>query len=272
MFRGMRTEYLIVTALVLGAGCEHKSANDDRGRVGQPTGKNPWNETGSGSAGSAAQPGMGKPAPAPVRVVDQGPPVPAPTGDVRPPTADDFAAYTKDIKGTGPLTATIETSLGTFHCELFGDKAPMTVANFVGLATGKKAWMNPKTGNVEKGKPFYDGLIFHRVIPQFMVQGGDATGTGTGDPGYKFDDEIAPELSMKEGTLAMANAGSHGGHGTNGSQFFITEIAPTWLNGKHTIFGQCKEVDLVKKITAVDKGPGDRPKTDVVMTKVTISK
>jgi peptidyl-prolyl cis-trans isomerase A (cyclophilin A) len=271
MFRAMRIESLIASLAVCVSvtGCEHKSPHDDQG---QPNGKNPWTDN-AGSAGSAAA-GMGKPMTPPPTPppVDKGPPAPAPTGDVRAPTAADLADYTKDIKGSGPLTATIETTLGTFHCELFPDQAPMTVANFVGLATGKKAWSNPKTGNVEKGKPFYDGLIFHRVIPKFMVQGGDATGTGTGDPGYKFDDEIAPELSMKEGTLAMANAGSRGGHGTNGSQFFITEIAPTWLNGKHTIFGQCKEVDLVKKITSVDKGPGDRPKVDIVMTKVTISK
>jgi peptidyl-prolyl cis-trans isomerase A (cyclophilin A) len=250
-------------------GCEHKAPPTHQD---QPTGKNPWETNATGSAGSAATIGMGKPATPTPPPADRGPPAPAPTGDVRPPVAADLAEYTKDIKGTGPLTATIDTTLGTFHCELFPDKAPMTVANFVGLATGKKPWMNPKTNQVEKGKPFYNGLIFHRVIQKFMIQGGDPTGTGTGDPGYKFDDEIAPDLSMKEGTLAMANAGSRGGHGTNGSQFFITEIAPTWLNGKHTIFGQCKEVDLVKKITAVDKGPQDRPKTDIVMTKVTISK
>jgi peptidyl-prolyl cis-trans isomerase A (cyclophilin A) len=258
----------LIAALTVCAGataCEHKAPPPS---ADQPTGKNPWTENAKGSAGSAMTLGMAKPA-NPVTVP---PPAPVATGDVRPPVAADLAEYTKNIKGSGPLTATIDTTLGTFHCELFPEKAPMTVANFVGLATGQKAWMNPKTNQVEKGKPFYDGLIFHRVIEKFMIQGGDATGTGTGDPGYKFDDEITPQDQMKEGTLAMANAGSRGGHGTNGSQFFITEIAPTWLNGKHTIFGQCKEVDLVKKITAVDKGPQDRPKTDVVMTKVTISK
>jgi peptidyl-prolyl cis-trans isomerase A (cyclophilin A) len=255
-------------------GCEHKAPPHQ-----DQQGKNPWEANGNAAgSGSAVTLGMSKPAtppPAPPPApppVDKGPPTPAPTGDVRPPVAADLAEYTKGIKGKGPLTATIDTTLGTFHCELFPDKAPMTVANFVGLATGKKAWLNPKTNQVEKGKPFYNGLIFHRVIQKFMIQGGDATGTGTGNPGYAFDDEISPDLTMKEGTLAMANAGSRGGHGTNGSQFFITEIAPTWLNGKHTIFGQCKEVDLVKKITAVEKGPQDRPKTDVVMTKVTISK
>ena len=202
-------------------------------------------------------------------------PNPAPAGDaVRPPVPADLAEYTKDLQGSGnKLLATIDTSMGTFHCELYGDKAPMTVANFVGLATGKKPWMNPKTSSVETGKPFYDGLIFHRVIPGFMIQGGDPLGQGIGGPGYAFNDEIAPELTMKAGVLAMANAGKdENGNGTNGSQFFITEGAPDWLNGKHTIFGQCNEVDLVKKITAVPRDSNDRPNTPVTINKVTISK
>jgi peptidyl-prolyl cis-trans isomerase A (cyclophilin A) len=201
-------------------------------------------------------------------------PNPAPAGDsVRAPKADDLAEYTKDIAGKGPLMATIDTSMGAFHCQLYGDKAPATVANFVGLATGKKPWLNPKTSSVEKGKPYYDGLVFHRVIPQFMIQGGDPLGMGVGGPGYTFDDEIAPDLTMKPGVLAMANAGKDDqGGGTNGSQFFITEIGPEWLNGKHTIFGQCKEVDLVKKITSVPRDPQDHPNTPVVIKKVTISR
>jgi peptidyl-prolyl cis-trans isomerase A (cyclophilin A) len=186
----------------------------------------------------------------------------------RAPTAGDLAEYTQGIAGNGPLTATIETSLGTFHCQLFADKAPMTVANFVGLATGKKAWQNPGTGATEKGKPFFDGLIFHRVIPGFMIQGGDPLGKGVGGPGYNFDDEVNNGLVMKPGTLAMANAGP----GTNGSQFFITEGSPSYLNNKHTIFGQCKEVDLVKKIEGVPRGPGDQPETPVTITKVTFAK
>ncbi|HEY6178148.1 MAG TPA: peptidylprolyl isomerase [Kofleriaceae bacterium] len=187
---------------------------------------------------------------------------------MRPPTAADLATYTKDIPGNGPLTATIETSLGTFHCELFADKAPMTVANFVGLATGKKAWQNPAGGATEVGKPFFDGLIFHRVIPGFMIQGGDPLGQGTGGPGYQFEDEVNNGLMMKPGTLAMANAGP----GTNGSQFFITEGAPGHLNNRHTIFGQCKEVDLVKKIEGVPRGPGDKPSDPVTIKKITFAK
>ncbi len=187
---------------------------------------------------------------------------------VRPPTKDDLAGYLADIKGNGKLVASIETSLGTFHCELFPEQAPMTVANFVGLATGKKAWQNPKTGTTEKGTPFFDGLIFHRVIPGFMVQGGDPLGRGMGGPGYNFDDEFSDALRMKPGTLAMANSGP----GTNGSQFFITEGAPDHLNGLHTIFGQCAEVDLVTKITGVPRGRNDKPTDPVTITHVTFSR
>src|SRR5512146_2011132 len=146
-------------------------------------------------------------------------PDPTPGADVAPPTAADLANYTKDLPGSGSkLLMTMDTSLGSFHCELYGDKAPATVANWIGLATGKKAWLNPKTGNVERGKPFFDGLTFHRVIPGFMVQGGDPLGQGTGGPGYAFDDEIWQGQHVGAGVLAMANAGVRGGHGTNGSQ------------------------------------------------------
>ena len=231
----------------------------------EPVGKDPGKAAGdTGSAAAPAAPSGGGA---------------ASTSDttVRPPTAEDLATYTKDLPGNGKLTATIDTSMGTFHCELFADKAPMTVANFVGLATGKKAWKNPNTQQAEVGKPFYDGLTFHRVIPNFMIQGGDPLGVGAGGPGYQFEDEVNNGLVMKPGTLAMANssrydqAGTRIGPGTNGSQFFITEIAPDWLNNHHTIFGQCKEIDLVKKIEALS-GPGERPTTPVTINKVTISK
>jgi len=122
-------------------------------------------------------------------------------------------------------------------------------------------------------KPFYDGLIFHRVIPGFMVQGGDPLGSGIGNPGYQFDDEIAPDVKFdKPGLLAMANAGKRDGHGTNGSQFFITEGTPEYLNGRHTIFGACEPLSLVSKITGVERGPRDKPVKDVVMKKVTIAR
>ena len=176
---------------------------------------------------------------------------------------------TKGLVGSGPLTAKIETSLGTFTCELYDKDAPITVANFVGLARGTRPWKDPKTGKWVEKKPFYDGLIFHRVIPGFMVQGGDPLGVGTGNPGYRFEDEFSPELKFdKPALLAMANAGP----GTNGSQFFITEGTPQHLTGRHTIFGLCEPASLVSKITGVKRGPRDKPETDVVMKKVTISR
>ncbi len=175
---------------------------------------------------------------------------------------------TKGLAGAGTLTAKIETTLGTFTCELYDKQAPVTVANFVGLARGLRPWKDPKSQKWVK-KPFYDGLIFHRVIPGFMIQGGDPLGVGTGNPGYRFGDEFAPDLSFdKPGLLAMANAGP----GTNGSQFFITEGTPSHLTGRHTIFGHCEPLALVSKITGVERGPRDKPTTDVVMKKVTISR
>jgi len=178
---------------------------------------------------------------------------------------------TKGLSGSGPLTAKIETTVGTINCELFDKQAPVTVANFVGLARGVRPWKDPKTGKWVEKKPFYDGLIFHRVIPGFMIQGGDPEGTGRGNPGYKFEDEIASDLKFeKPGQLAMANAGPK----TNGSQFFITDEGkpPAYLTGRHTIFGQCEPVAVVSKITGVAVGPNNRPQTDVVMKKVTISR
>jgi len=169
--------------------------------------------------------------------------------------------------GKGALTATIETSLGTFTCELYDKKSPKTVANFVGLARGVRPWCDEKSKQWVK-KPFYDGLIFHRVIPGFMIQGGDPLGVGRGGPGYKFVNESDPSLTFdKPGVLAMANAGRD----TNGSQFFITEAPQPALNGGYTIFGLCEPSNLVGKIAGVPRSPGDKPNTDVAMKKVTIA-
>jgi len=186
-----------------------------------------------------------------------------------------MAEATKGLSGpaTGPLQAVIETSKGKFTCELFDKQAPNTVANFIGLATGKRAWLDPKTGKWVQKKPLYDGLIFHRVIPGFMIQGGDPMGTGMGNAGYQFDDEIAPDLKFdKPGLLAMANAGKHpDGKGTNSSQFFITEGTPMYLNGRHTIFGQCEPVALVGEIARVPTGAANRPTDNVTIKKITVS-
>lgn len=163
--------------------------------------------------------------------------------------------------------AIFETTLGDITCRLFPEKAPKTVDNFVGLANGTKESADSKTRQQEK-KRFYDGLIFHRVIPNFMIQGGCPQGTGTGGPGYKFEDEFSKDLGFdRPGKLAMANSGP----GTNGSQFFITLAQTDWLNQKHTIFGEVvKGQEVVDKIAAVPRDRQDRPQTQVVMNAVRI--
>ena len=165
------------------------------------------------------------------------------------------------------LYATFDTTEGTIVVRLFPKDAPKTVENFVGLATGEKPWTHPH-GDPTKGKPLYDGTIFHRCIANFMIQGGDPIGRGTGGPGYDFPDEINAHKLVK-GTLAMANAGPN----TNGSQFFITAAATPWLNGRHTIFGEViRGAEVVDKVAnVIAKGPQDRPKTDVVVKKLSIT-
>ena len=166
------------------------------------------------------------------------------------------------------LTATLQTNQGNIVIRLFPDHAPKTVRNFVELAEGGRQWTDPRTGRETTNK-LYDGTIFHRVIPDFMIQGGDPLGSGRGGPGYQFADEIHPDLRFdRPYLLAMANAGP----GTNGSQFFIT-VAPTpWLNGKHTIFGEVIEgADLVDPISRVKTGSQDRPVDDVVIESVTVT-
>jgi peptidyl-prolyl cis-trans isomerase A (cyclophilin A) len=169
-----------------------------------------------------------------------------------------------------PPSVIFDTSMGQISCLLFPDKAPKTVANFIGLANGTKTWTDAKTGKVNKGKSLYEGTIFHRVIPNFMIQGGDPIGNGTGGPGYRFEDEFSPELRFdRPGRLAMANSGPD----TNGSQFFITEVPTPHLNDLHTIFGQCDDpsVNVVRTIARVKSDPRmNRPDTDVVIKKITI--
>lgn len=163
--------------------------------------------------------------------------------------------------------AVFETTMGRIVCRLFPDKAPLTVKNFIDLTNGKKRWFDEKR-NAWAERRYYDGLTFHRVIPNFMIQGGDPLGTGRGNIGFTFKDEFHPELKFdRPGLLAMANAGPN----TNGGQFFIT-VAPTdWLNNKHTIFGEVVEgQDVVVKISEVPRGANDKPTTPVVMNKVTI--
>ena len=166
--------------------------------------------------------------------------------------------------------ATIRTNHGDIRVNLFGNHAPLTVENFVGLATGGKEWINPVTG-AKSTEPLYNGVIFHRIIKDFMLQGGDPLGQGTGGPGYQFKDEIHPELTFAEPyVLAMANAGP----GTNGSQFFITTVPTPWLQAKHTIFGEVADdasKKVVDEIEAVPTDRGDKPLEPVVISSIDIT-
>jgi peptidyl-prolyl cis-trans isomerase A (cyclophilin A) len=171
------------------------------------------------------------------------------------------------------MDVTLHTNQGDINVTLFPDHAPKTVDNFVGLAQGTKEWKDPATGQ-SRSEPFYDSLTFHRIIPGFMIQGGCPQGDGRGGPGYTFDDEIHPELAFtKPYLLAMANAGKAGGKGTNGSQFFVTVEATSWLQGKHTIFGEVSDQpsrDVIDTIVGVPTGPGDAPLEPVVIKSVTV--
>jgi peptidyl-prolyl cis-trans isomerase A (cyclophilin A) len=172
------------------------------------------------------------------------------------------------VHPNGP-TVVMDTSMGRITCQFFQKQAPKTVENFIALAQGTKDWTDPATNKKQHHKPLYDGTIVHRVIPEFMVQGGDPAGTGMGDPGYTFEDELDPDLGFDvPGRLAMANSGP----GTNGSQFFITEVPTEHLNQKHTIFGQCDDssVLVVKTMTRVGVDGDDKPVTPIVLKKVTI--
>jgi peptidyl-prolyl cis-trans isomerase A (cyclophilin A) len=172
------------------------------------------------------------------------------------------------VHPNGP-SVVFDTSMGRITCQFYEKQAPKAVANFIGLAEGAIDWTDPVTKKKQHHKRYYDGTIFHRVIPEFMVQGGDPTGTGTGDPGYAFDDELDPNLNFDApGKLAMANSGPN----TNGSQFFITEQAYDSLNQHYTLFGQCDDssVAVVKTIARVQRDDQDKPLTPVYLSKVTI--
>lgn len=170
---------------------------------------------------------------------------------------------------TATAKATIHTNHGDIVVNLFGNHAPLTVKNFIGLSDGTQEWRHPRTGEVQEG-PLYKDVIFHRIIRDFMIQGGDPLGQGIGGPGYQFKDEIHPELSFnKPYLLAMANAGP----GTNGSQFFITTVETPWLNGRHTIFGEVADEDSKKVVDAIEgvaTGAMDRPVEDVVISSIDI--
>ncbi|HYO69599.1 MAG TPA: peptidylprolyl isomerase [Archangium sp.] len=234
----------------------------------------------------------GTPPPSATPPAAQKPPEPPPAAAPTTPPADSQLAVEPKVHGSSPvprtqppaenpgpwqqkalqgqeLFATMDTNQGAIVLRLFSKDAPLTVANFVGLSTGEQTWTDPKTQEVKKGKPLYQNVIFHRVIPNFMIQGGDPEGQGTGSPGYNFEDEVNNGRTFdKVGLLAMANRGP----GTNGSQFFITTSTPAHLTGRHTIFGEVvKGYEVVERISQVQTGGRDKPAKDVVLKKVTIS-
>ena len=181
-----------------------------------------------------------------------------------------MGSQAKPAAAAGKATAVIDTTAGKLNCTLFPDKAPIGVANFAGLADGSKDWTSSITHQKKHGVPLYDGTIFHRVIPNFMIQGGDATGTGSGSPGFTFKNETSPDLKFdRPGRLAYANAGPD----TNDSQFFITEVPSPSLNGNYTIFGQCDDfsVTLVKQIARMGRDSNDRPYKPVRINHITVS-
>jgi peptidyl-prolyl cis-trans isomerase A (cyclophilin A) len=193
----------------------------------------------------------------------------APTRRSAKPAVVKKGPWTKKVEAGKDLWATLKTSEGDIVVQLFPKEAPETVANFVGLATGEKDWSDPMTGAPMKRKPLYNGVLFHRVIPNFMIQGGDPSATGRGGPGYEFADEFQSGRKFdKPGLLAMANAGPN----TNGSQFFITVGDTAFLNGRHTIFGEVVQgYDVAVKIANVQRDRMDRPLTAVTIQTIVIS-
>ncbi|KAB1185492.1 MULTISPECIES: peptidylprolyl isomerase [Haloferax] len=184
------------------------------------------------------------------------------------PIENEASESTESTRPSGQLIATLRTTKGDIVVELYGDRAPRTVENFVGLATGSKTWVDPQTGESVDGEPLYEDVLFHRVIDDFMIQTGDPTGTGRGGPGYQFDDEFHEELRHDgPGVVSMANAGPD----TNGSQFFITLDAQPHLDGRHAVFGQVIEgMGVVEAIGAVETDSADRPVNDVILESVTV--
>lgn len=184
--------------------------------------------------------------------------------DVPPVQSESAEEILATVPGEGRIHMTMTTSMGAFHCVLYDDLVPSTVANFVGLAKGIKTFVDPESGEPVR-RPLYDGLIFHRVIPDFMIQGGDPLGNGTGGPGYRFNDEFDAQLRHdRPGIMSMANSGPN----TNGSQFFITERPTPHLDNRHSVFGACDEAELIRTIARVPTGPRDRPLEPVTIDRL----
>lgn len=251
-------------ALLLGCSDDNGSSSGNSGGTGGAGGEGGMSSGGAGgSAGGAGGAGGAGPCGDDVKTPEET--LPGTTD----PEAGDFTmdeALAELPQGPGPLRAIIETDLGTITCALFPNEAPIGVANFVGLARGRRAWKDPATNQWVKRR-FYDGLLFHRVIDNFIIQGGDPLANGFGGPGYKFSNEIAG-LTHEAGTLAYANAGP----GTNGSQFYITETPQPGLDGDYTIFGLCEPLDVISALAAVPVDPDKKPLGDLHMISIAITR
>ena len=213
------------------------------------------------ACGSKAPPSARETGPAPEAATK---PIAGPI-ELLPPAREELKAYLADVAGDGRLHTEIETSAGTIHCELLPDTAPMAVANFMGLAMGRRAWLDPESDEHIMGTGFYDGVTFHRVVSGYLIQAGDRTGTGKAGPGYTFPDEVDPKVRFDHpGALALANTGAN----SNGSQFFITERAMPHLNGRHTLFGHCDDLDVVRRISTAPASNDGQPENPVRITHV----
>lgn len=260
MFSTLRVSPIVLSLLIVhslfGIGC------DSKGRGEQQTSATADQQNGvqqSQASGEAPS----KKSTEPPKTFDD-----AQTADSAP-GEDALARYTADLPGNGPLIATIHTTSGAIRCELAEKQAPRTVANFVGLARGKKAWTDPQSNAAEVGTPYYDSAIFHRVIPGFMIQGGDRSGTGHGGPGYEIPDEFSPELRHDAaGVLSMANRGPN----TGGSQFFIMLAAAPHLDNRHSIFGKCDNLSVVQALAHTPTDAQNRPLQPPVIESIQISR
>ncbi len=229
----LRRSTILLAALTVACGCDSKQRGE---------GQSPGRGDGTRVAETTDEPAPEHAVPDP--------------DDIASPSERDLRIYTSDLDGSDDLIATMQTTEGDIRCQLFEHQAPITVANFVGLARGMKRWVDPETNRVVEDTPLYDGTPFHRVIPGFMIQGGDPTGSGTGGPGYTIPDEISDSLSHDTpGTLSMATRGPD----TGGSQFFITETSAPHLDGRHTIFGRCRDLEVIEAISRKPAGPDNRP-------------
>lgn len=259
---------LLAATLLIATSCKPAASGDESAAQESAQQEDQAQETAGDEAATAEEPA---PTEEPSEEATEAPEeeqAAAADGDVPPLQSESAEEILAPFAGEGDLHAVFVTSMGEIDCVLHDEQVPNTVANFVGLATGTKTYRDPETGELARGE-FYDGLIFHRVIPRFMIQGGDPEGTGRGGPGYRFEDEFVDELRHSgPGILSMANAGPN----TNGSQFFITDNATPHLDGRHSVFGTCTNHDVISAIAQTPTAAGNRPVEDVVIEDVRIER